>query len=268
MEESVTHGPTTGGPQSGLRVESAGRIWVLTLDRPHARNAIDDALAAALAAAVDAFEADPEARVAVITGSPPGFSAGMDLKAFAAGERGLAADRGFAGLTRVTPAKPVVAAIEGFALAGGLEIALACDLIVAARDARLGLPEARLGIVAAAGGALRLPARIPHHVAMEMLLTGAPIDASRAGALGLVNRVTEPGEALATAVELAGEIAANGPIAIAVTRRLVELSPFALTADVWSTHDELASVALSSAEALEGARAFAERREPSWRPQP
>lgn len=251
-----------------LRLNDTGPVWILTLDRPHARNAIDDALAEAIAAAIVDFEQDARARAAVITGAPPGFSAGMDLKAFAAGELGHARNGGFAGLTRRSPAKPVVAAIEGFALAGGLEIALACDLIVAARDAKLGLPEARLGIVAAAGGALRLPARIPYHIAAEMLLTGAPIDGARAGALGLVNRVTEPGAALDTALSLAGEIAANGPGAVAATRQLMAMATSEPSDQAWAAHDRVANVVLSSDEALEGARAFSERREPAWRESP
>jgi enoyl-CoA hydratase len=248
-----------------LLVDDRGPVRLLTLNRPEARNAIDDALATAIGAALGELDSDDGLRVGVITGSAPGFSAGMDLKAFAAGQRGQVPGRGFAGVTRHPPRKPLVAAIEGFALAGGLEIALACDLIVAARDARLGLPEPRLGIVAAAGGLLRLPARIPYHVATEMLLTGRPIDGGRAAELGLVTRATEPGAALQEALGLAAEIAGNGPTAIDVSKRILALATPWPTEEVWRRHDELAVLALESAEAQEGAEAFAQRRPPAWR---
>jgi len=252
-----------------LLVERRGPVCLLTLNRPESRNAINDALAFAVADALTTFDADPLLRVAVITGAPPGFSAGMDLKAFAAGERGVAGTGGFAGITRQPPEKPIIAAVEGFALAGGLEIALACDLIVSARDARFGLPEVRLGIVAAAGGLLRLPSRIAYHAAAELVLTGAPIDAERAYALGLVNRLTGPGAALETALVLASEIAQNGPTALAVTKRLLTRAAGSPTSEDWDEHDAVAEIALGSDEAREGAIAFAERREPSWRsPEP
>lgn len=249
----------------GLIVEDRARIRVLTLNRPEARNSIDDALAAAIGRSLSDFDGDETLRVGVITGTAPGFSAGMDLKAFAAGQRGQVPGRGFAGLARHPPRKPLVAAIEGFALAGGLEIALACDLIVAARDARLGLPEPRLGIVAAAGGLLRLPARIPYHVATEMLLTGRTIDGARAADLGLVTRATDPGTALDEAMALAGEIAQNGPTAIEISKQILALASVWPTEEVWRRHDALAAAALESDEAREGAEAFAQRRVPAWR---
>jgi enoyl-CoA hydratase len=159
----------------------------------------------------------------------------------------------------------VIAAVEGFALAGGLEIALACDIIVAASDARLGLPEVQRGIVAAAGGLLRLPARIPYHVAAEMILTGAPIDGTRAHVLGLVSRLVEPGAALAEAMRVAELVARNGPLAVAVSKRIMPMAAAWPTEEAWRRHDALARVALESADAREGAVAFAERRAPVWK---
>jgi enoyl-CoA hydratase len=247
-----------------LLIEDRERVRVLTINRPAVRNAIDDPLADAIGRALSQLDTDESLRVGVITGAAPGFSAGMDLKAFARGQRGQVAGRGFAGVTRHPPRKPLVAAIEGFALAGGLEIALACDIIVAARDAQLGLPEPRLGIVAAAGGLLRLPARIPYHVATLLVLTGRPIDGARAGELGLVSRVTEPGEAFEEAMVLAAEIAQNGPTAIEMSKRILARATLWPTEEDWQHNDRLAAVALESEEAQEGAAAFAQRRRPAW----
>src|ERR671933_2261221 len=178
-------------------------VLLITLNRPDARNAVNLAVAEGIAAALDTLDADDDLTVGVLTGAGKGFSSGMDLKAFAAGERPYAGDRGFAGITQRSAEKPLIAAIEGFAVAGGFEIALACDLIVAARDARLGIPEVKRSLVAAAGALIRLPKRIPYHLAMELALTGDAIGAERAHAIGLVNRLAEPGEAVATARELA-----------------------------------------------------------------
>ena len=248
-----------------LLVTDRGPVRVLTLNRPQVCNAVDDALADAIASALAQLDDDSALRVGIITGTPPGFCAGMDLKAFARGERARIPGRGFAGLTRHPPRKPLIAAIEGFAVAGGLEIALACDLIVTACDATLGLPEPGLGIVAAAGGLLRLPARIPYHLATEMLLTGQPIDGARAAEIGLASRATEPGEALAAALELAARIASNSPAAIEVSKRLLPLATAHPNEEVWRAHDALAMPALESADAHEGATAFAEHRPPAWR---
>src|SRR6478736_166134 len=180
--------------------ERRGAILLVTLNRPDARNAVNAALAEGVAAALDELDAEDELSVGVLTGAGKGFSSGMDLKAFVAGESSYAADRGFAGITQRAAEKPLIAAIEGFAVAGGFEVALSCDLIVAARGARLGIPEVKRSLVAAGGGLLRLPRSLPRGVAMEMALTGDPIDAERAYELGLVNRLTEPGEALAAAL--------------------------------------------------------------------
>jgi enoyl-CoA hydratase len=189
----------------------------------------------------------------------------MDLKAFVAGESPYAADRGFAGITQRASVKPLIAAIEGFAVAGGLEVALACDLIVASRGARLGIPEVKRSLVAAGGGLLRLPRVLPRTVAMEMALTGDPIDAERAHALGLVNRLAEPGAALDVALELAEAIAANGPLALAASKRILTESVDWPDAEFFARQGEIAGPVMGSEDAREGATAFAERRAPVWK---
>ncbi len=245
--------------------EQRGGVLLVTLNRPDQRNAVNGALAQAMAAALDTLDSTPELRVGVLTGAGKGFCAGMDLKAFVQGERAYAGDRGFAGIVERPSRKPLIAAIEGFAVAGGLEIALACDLIVAARGALLGIPEAKRGLVAAAGGLLRLPQRIPYHLAMELALTGESISAERAAQLGLVNRLAEPGEALAVALGLAAEIAANGPLATAAAKRILAEGPGWPQAEQWARQREITDPVLDSADAREGSVAFAEKRAPVWR---
>src|SRR6201996_4219399 len=191
--------------------ERRGRVLLITINRPEQRNAVNAAVAAGIAAALDQLDAAAELSIGVITGAGKGFCSGMDLKAFVAGERPHTEDRGFAGITQRAAAKPLIAAIEGFAVAGGLEVAICCDLIVAAEGAKLGIPEAKRSLVAAGGGLLRLPRMLPRNVANELALTGDPITAERAYELGLVNRVTESGAALDGATALAATIAANGP---------------------------------------------------------
>jgi enoyl-CoA hydratase len=245
-----------------VRVDADGGVLVITIDRPEARNAVNLAVAEGIAAALDRLDGDDEVRVGILTGAGGVFSAGMDLKSFAAGEpRPHVADRGFAGIVQAPPRKPLIAAVEGWAVAGGFEIALACDLIVAARDTRFGIPEVKRGLIAAGGGLIRLPRRIPYHVAAELALTGDPIDAERAHALGLVNRLAAPGEALAAARELAATIAANGPLAIAATKRMLTADE----SDAWERQRAIAGAVLASEDAREGARAFAEKRAPVWR---
>jgi enoyl-CoA hydratase len=246
-------------------VEERGGVLVVTIDRPEVRNAIDRATAEGIAAALDRLDAEDRLRAGIVTGAGGYFCAGMDLRAFAAGERPHVAGRGFAGIVERPPAKPLIAAIEGFALAGGFEIALACDLIVAARGARLGIPEVKRSLVAAGGALLRLPARIPYHVAMELALTGDPIGAERAHGLGLVNRVAEPGAALDTALELAGAIVANGPLALAATKRVLLEAPGWPAGEAWTRQAEIAGPVFASDDAREGAIAFAEKRAPVWR---
>jgi enoyl-CoA hydratase len=244
--------------------ERRGHVLLVTLNRPDARNAVNSALAHGVADAMDALDGDDELRVGVLVGAGKGFSSGMDLKAFVTGERPWVDDRGFAGITRRAAEKPLIAAVEGFAVAGGLEIAMSCDLIVAARDARLGIAEVKRGLVAAGGALLRLPRRVPYHVAMELALTGEFIDGSRAYEVGLVNRAVEPGTALEVALELAETIAANAPLALAASKRIVSEAQAWDEPDAWQKNDEIAGPVMVSEDAREGATAFAEKRAPEW----
>jgi enoyl-CoA hydratase len=245
--------------------ERRGRVLLITINRPDQRNAVNAAVADGIAGALDELDADGGLSVGVLFGAGKGFCAGMDLKAFVAGERPHAEGRGFAGITQRAAEKPLIAAVEGFALAGGLEVAIACDLIVASRGARLGIPEVKRGLFAAAGGLLRLPRALPRNVAMEMALTGDPIEAERAHELGLVNRLTEPGEALAAALELADTIAANGPLAVAATKRIVTESADWPDSEYFERQAAFYDPVFSSEDAREGATAFAERRAPAWK---
>ena len=244
-----------------VRTERDGGTLVITLDRPHARNALDGAAAHALTAALDELDADAELVVGILTGAGGTFSSGMDLKAWLAGDRPEIKGRGLGGLTLTPPATPLIAAVEGYALAGGFEMVLACDLVVAAEDAVFGLPEVTRGLMAGSGGLLRLPSRLPAGVAMEHALTGAPITAVDAHRWGLVNRLTPPGEALDGALALARQIAANGPLAVRATKALVSRG---VDAAAWRLQDVLLGGLLASADAREGAAAFVEKRPPVW----
>jgi enoyl-CoA hydratase len=246
-----------------LDVQQQGRILVLTMSRPHARNAIDQALASAIAAAMDDLDADDGLSVAVLTGAGGTFCSGMDLKAFARGER-VATDRGFGGMTERPPEKPVIAAVEGWALAGGCELALACDLVVAARDAQFGIPEVKRGLVAAAGGLSRLPLALPYQLAMELALTGEPIGAERAHTFGMVNRLVEPGNALAEALSLAATIAENGPLAVRTSKWIMATAMGWRGDHLWERQQERVTTIMDSYDATEGATAFAEKRAPRW----
>jgi enoyl-CoA hydratase len=246
-------------------LERRGPVLLITLNRPDARNAVNAALAAQLAAALEELDADDELRVGVLSGAGKGFSAGMDLKAFVKGESPHVEGRGFAGITRKAAEKPLIAAIEGFAVAGGLEIALSCDLIVAARDARLGIAEVKRGLVAAAGALFRLPQRIPYTAAMELALTGDFIDGQRAYELGLINRATEPGQALDTALELAEAVGQNAPLALIASKKIVSQANGWDEAEAWKHSDEIAGPVMVSEDAREGATAFAEKRPPEWK---
>jgi enoyl-CoA hydratase len=247
-----------------VQTDDADGVIVITINRPEARNAVNAEVAQGVAAALDALDARDDLTVGVITGAGGTFCAGMDLKAFVTGESPSLPGRGFAGLTEAPPAKPLIAAVEGYALAGGCEIALACDLVVAADNARFGIPEVKRGLVAAAGGLLRLPRRIPYQVAMELALTGAFLDARRAHDLGLVNRLTEPGGALAAARELAAAIAANGPLAVRATKHIVAHADEWPVAEFWDRQRAIVAPVFTSADAREGAIAFAEKRPPRW----
>lgn len=239
---------------------------VITIDRPEARNAVSPEVAQGIEAAIDAAEADDAVRVAVITGTPPVFSAGADLKAIQAG-RGddLATERGgFAGVVRRERSKPLIAAVEGAALAGGTEIVLACDLVVSSRDARFGLPEVKRGLVAAAGGLFRLGRRIPLNLALECALTGDPIDAVVAHQHGLVNQFCEPGEALDTALALARRITANAPLAVRESRAIVLDCTWADDDEAWRRTHEARELITASDDVREGVAAFIEKRAPVW----
>jgi enoyl-CoA hydratase len=246
-------------------VERRGAVQVITINRPDARNALDRAVAEGVAAAVDELDADVELRAAVLTGAGGTFSSGMDLKAFLRGETPAIEGRGLCGITRTPPRKPLIAAVEGWALAGGFELVLACDLVVAGRSARFGVPEVKRSLVAAGGAALLLPTRAPYAVALELLLTGEPIDAERAHAVGLVNRVVDEGGALQAAVELATQIAGNGPLAVAATKQIAAATRDWSTDEGWDRQDEITRPVFTSEDAREGAAAFAERRAPVWR---
>jgi enoyl-CoA hydratase len=250
--------------EPAVLVERRGRVQLITINRPDQRNAVNAAVAEGIAAALDELDAESELAAGVLTGAGKGFCAGMDLKAFVAGERPYVGDRGFAGITQRASVKPLIAAVEGFAVAGGLEVALSCDLIVASRGAKLGIPEVKRSLVAAGGALLRLPRVLPRNVAMELALTGEPIDAERGYELGLVNRLTEPGEAVLTAVGFAEAIAANGPLALTATKRILTESAGWPASEFFERQREIAEPVMASEDAREGARAFAERRPPVW----
>ncbi|MFI7413933.1 crotonase/enoyl-CoA hydratase family protein [Streptomyces sp. NPDC049627] len=247
-----------------VRTETIGSTLLITIDRPKARNAVDAAVAAGLSAALDHLEADPALRVGVLTGAEGTFSAGMDLKAALAGESPEIPGRGFGGLTQARTTKPLIAAVEGWAMGGGFELALGCDLIVAAADARFGLPEVSRGLIAAGGGVIRLPKRIPYHLAMELLLTGEPISGERAGHLGIANHVVPAGETVATALRLAERIAQNAPLALAAVKELVRTADGAPEDTAFAAQTQVMAALAASADVREGMTAFTERRSPVW----
>jgi enoyl-CoA hydratase len=245
-------------------VETRDGVIEVTINRPEAKNAMTKAAAEAIAAAMDRLDAEDDLRCAILTGAGGTFCAGMDLKGFLKGEMPVAGDRGFGGITSWTPKKPIIAAVDGYALAGGMELAIACDLIVANKDAKFGIPEAKRGLVAAGGGVVQLPRLLPRPLAMELALTGDPIGAPRAHELGLVNRLTD-GPAIEGARELAAIVAANGPLALIASKGIIR--------DSWNWPDDeiiknqtpyIAHVFVSE-DAREGATAFAEKRKPNWK---
>jgi enoyl-CoA hydratase len=245
--------------------EVADGVAVITINRPQARNAVNEVVARAVAAAIDELDPRSDVSAFVLTGAGGTFSAGMDLKGFARGENSQAGGRGFGGIVERPPAKPVIAAVEGYALAGGFELALACDIIVASEDATFGLPEVRRGLVAGAGGLLRLPRRIPYHLAMEIALTGDHFPAPRLHAAGLISRLVLPGEALADARALAIQIGRNAPLALAASKRIMVESADWPQAEAFQRQAEVAVPVFFSADAMEGALAFAEKRPPAWK---
>lgn len=251
--------------QAAVLTERRDRVLVITINRPEQRNAINAAVASGIAAALDELDADGELSVGIVTGAGGFFCAGMDLKAFVTGERPWAPGRGFAGITQRAADKPLIAAIEGFAVAGGLEVALACDLIVAARGAKLGIPEVKRSLVAAGGGLLRLPRVLPRNIAYEMALTGDPITAEQGHGFGLVNRLAEPGAALETALTLASAISANGPLALKASKRILRESADWPDSEFFDLQESISGPVFDSQDAAEGATAFAEKRAPVWR---
>jgi len=248
-----------------VAVERRGHILVITINRPEARNALDGAAARAMAAAADELDGDDELRVGVLTGAGGTFCAGMDLKAWMRGDTPMIPGRGFGGVTITPPRKPLIAAVEGYALAGGFELMLACDLVVAANGSKFGVPEVKRALVAGGGAALLLPTRIPFAAAMELLLTGEQITAARAAQLELVNRVVPDGTALDGALALAELVAANGPLAVAVTKQIARAQADWTVEEGWQRQAELFKPVFDSADAREGATAFAEKRPPVWR---
>ncbi|WP_233998066.1 crotonase/enoyl-CoA hydratase family protein [Erythrobacter sp. QSSC1-22B] len=239
-------------------------ILIVTINRPEAKNAMNKAAAEGIAAAMDRLDEDDDLRVAILTGAGGTFCSGMDLKGFLRGESPSIEGRGFGGITQQGPSKPLIAAVEGYALAGGMELMISCDLVVANKDAKFGIPEAKRGLAAAAGGLMKLPDLIPPKIAMELALTGEFIDATRAYELGLVNRVVE-GSALDAAKELAAKINENGPLAVRVSKQIVDQSRGWSLEERWDEQAKLLPKVFMSEDAREGAAAFAEKRKPNWK---
>jgi len=250
--------------ESTVHIEQRGAVLIVSIDRPKQRNAVNRAVSVLIAEALDRLDMQADLRVGILTGRNGVFCSGMDLHAFLAGERPELENRGFGGLTERPPQKPLIAAVEGYALAGGCELALACDLIVAAEDAFFGLPEVTRGLVAGSGGLVRLPRRIPPAIALEYALTGERMDARTAHRWGLVNKLSGSGGALTAALTLAGLITANAPLAVAMSKRIVRESGAWSDEDVWTRQRPLVDSVLQSDDAKEGARAFAEKRAPLW----
>ncbi len=248
-----------GNSEPEVLVEQRDRILIITINRPKAKNAVNSAVSHGLADAVDRLDGDPGLSVGIVTGAGGSFCAGMDLKAFARGEVPIVEGRGM-GFTERPPVKPLIAAVEGYALAGGTELALATDLIVASTDAAFGIPEVKRGLVAGGGGLLRLPERIPPAIAMELALTGASFTAERAHALGMVNVLAEPGGALDAAIALAERITVNGPLAVAATKRIIVESRGWSPDTMFGEQNTILMPVFSSNDAKEGAIAFAEKR--------
>src|SRR6059058_314201 len=231
--------------------ERRGNVLLITLNRPEVRNSVNAALAAGVAHALDELDADDSLSVGVLTGAGGFFSAGMDLGAFVKGESPWFGDRGFAGIAQRASRKPLIAAIEGFAVAGGMEIALSCDLIVAAKGAKMGIPEAKRSLVAAGGALLRLPRRMPYHVVMELALTGDTMPAERFAEFGVVNRLAEPGAAVDVALDLAGRLAKNGPLALAASKRILQEQFDWSSEEMWQRQGAISGPVFASEDAKE-----------------
>lgn len=256
---------TETDPAPAVLTERRGSVLLITINRPEVRNAVNGAVAEGIAHALDELDADGDLTVGILTGAGGYFCAGMDLGAFVTGERPWFEDRGFAGITQRAARKPLIAAIEGFAVAGGMEIALSCDIVVAAAGAKMGIPESKRSLVAAGGALLRLPRRMPYHVVMELALTGDPMPAERFHEFGVVNRIAEPGTAVDVALELAAAIAKNGPLSLMASKQIIQEQQDWTLEDMWARQGEIAGPVMVSADAKEGASAFKEKREPVWK---
>ncbi|MEE4289583.1 MAG: crotonase/enoyl-CoA hydratase family protein [Erythrobacter sp.] len=259
MERTLTD---TQAPE--VLTEVDGNVLIVTINRPDAKNAMTKAAAEGIAAAMDRLDAEDDLRVGILTGAGGTFCSGMDLKGFLRGETPSVEGRGFGGVVQAPPKKPLIAAVEGYALAGGLELMIACDLVVASAAAKFGIPEAKRGLVAAAGGVMMLPDQIPERIAMELALTGDFIDAARAYELGLINQVTD-GSALDAAKALAAKIAANGPLAVQVSKQIIRESRGWAMDERYAKQAQLIAPVFVSEDAREGAAAFAEKRAPNWK---
>lgn len=245
--------------------EVEGGVLTVTINRPEAKNAVNQLVAQGIAAAMDELDNNDQLVVGILKGAGGTFCAGMDLKAFLKGESSMVEGRGFGGLCEAPPKKPLIGALEGFVLAGGLELSLACDISVCAESCKFGIPEVKRGLVAAAGGVIKLPKLIPKRVAMEMALTGDMIDAQRAHALGLVNRVVADDQVLTEARKLAESIAANGPLAVAASKRIIVESEDWSSDEMFARQAEIVTPVFQSEDAREGPTAFAEKRPPQWK---
>lgn len=251
--------------EAAVLTEVSDGVMTITINRPNAKNAVNKDVAEGIAAALDALDADDNTHVVILTGAGGTFCSGMDLKAFVTGETPYVAGRGFAGMVEKSTDKPMIAAVEGYALAGGCELAITCDLIVAADNSMFGIPEVKRGLAAAAGGLVRLPRQIPSRVAMEMALTGDFMSAERAMSVGLINQIAPAGEALAQAKALAAKIAENGPLAIKRSKQVIKESIDWSQDEMFANQQEITSAVFSSEDAIEGATAFAEKRKPNWK---
>lgn len=256
----MSENETTSETPEAVLTEQRGRVLLITLNRPDAMNAINGALSHGLWAAVERLNSDPGLTAGVLTGAGRGFCAGMDLKAFSRGE-----DIGpMMTFIQNGAEKPLIGAIEGFALAGGLELALSCDLLVAARGAKLGIPEVNVGLFAAGGGLLRLPSRVGYGKAMEMAITADPITAEEGAEFGLISRLADKGDAVNVAMALAERVAKNAPLAVAASKQLIKATQGATEAEFWAMQGPLQGKVFTSNDAKEGPRAFAEKRPPEW----
>ncbi len=246
-------------------VERDDGLMIITINRPDQRNAVNRAVSYGVCDAIDEFESNPQLRVAILTGAGGHFCSGMDLKAFLRGEVTRVEGRGILGIARTPPTKPLIAAVEGYALAGGFESMLVCDLVVAARNAQFGLPEVKRGLAAAAGGLLRLPRLIPQRIAMEMALTGDMVSAERLYQYGLFNALVEPGQALEQARQLAKRIIVNAPLSVSASKRVIVEQRDWTSTQMFELQEHITGPVLKSGDAREGAAAFAQRRAPQWK---